>query len=745
MDFLADLTPAQRRAVTHMEGPLLLLAGPGSGKTRVITRRVAHLLHQGVRPWNLLAITFTNKAAQEMRRRVAELVPGQRLWVSTFHSLGAKLLRGYATRLDLDANFTIYDQDDRKQVIKECLGEANLDSTHFSPERIQAAISKAKNLLQTPPQYAKTATDFFGQNVARVYPLYEKRMRERSALDFDDLLVWVARMLTAPETADIRAELDARFQYVLVDEYQDTNLAQYKIVRALSVDHPNLCVVGDPDQSIYRWRGADIRNILEFERDFPDATLIRLEENFRSTAAVLRAAGELIEHNSQRKAKRLVAVHDEGRPVAVVTHGSGYAEADWIAAKIADDVRAGRRRFRDFAVLMRINALSRSVELALMKARVPYQVVRGLAFFERKENKDILGYLRLLMNPKDDLSFLRIVNEPARGIGKTSLEQLKQYAQPRELGLLAAVAEAHRIEALRPKTAKALTDFAQLMRELSALADQPADEVIRQVIDRSGYRKMLLESRDEDDASRLANIEELISAAHQFAREDSANTLQSFLEHISLVSDQDAYNQDQDQVAIMTLHAAKGLEFPVVFIIAVEERMLPHERSKEDPAELEEERRLAFVGMTRAEEELYLTLAKMREFRGQASYIIPSSFLEELPTEGVERVDLAGDRFDSSERYERYLDDDEEDTPIGRSSFQRGQRTAARKSDGFDAPLPPPKDAPRVGTLVRHSAYGVGKVLEISGYGAMRRIKITFSEGVKTFVLDKAALEIVKK
>jgi len=743
MDLLSDLTPDQRQAVTHIDGPLLILAGPGSGKTRVITRRVVYLMQQGVKPWQILAITFTNKAAGEMKRRVEELVPGCRAWISTFHSFGVRILRQYADRLGLERNFTIYDMKDRNQLIKESLAAANVDSAHFTPERIQGAISRAKNQLEGPVEYAQHADDFFAQTVLRVYPIYEKKLRDANALDFDDLLLWVARMLR--QFPDIRAELDARFRYVLIDEYQDTNKAQYEIARHLSVDFPNLCVVGDPDQSIYKFRGSDIRNILDFERDFPAARVITLGHNYRSTRSIIHAADALIRHNTKRKARKLTTENAEGQPVTVLHYGTGGDEADGIAARIKAAVEAGRRRYRDFAIFLRMNALSRAIEAAMIRHRVPYQIVRGLAFFERKENKDILAYLRLLVNPRDDLSFERAVNEPPRGIGKVSLEHLRLHAGQRDMGLLSAAAEVARIPAIKGKAAKGLAEFAAMMAELGQLRDAPAAEVIRAVIDRSGYREMLVSSRDPEDAERLANIEELITAAHEFEAEDGTNTLAAFLEHITLVNDVDDWDEEQDQVSIMTLHAAKGLEFPVVFMPAVEQNILPHERSIQNIDELEEERRLMFVGMTRAEEELYICHAQMREFRGMTLYTIRSPFLDELPPEVKVEGD-GGPSFRAPHDQERWDDEDYEEARY---------RRRARKEFAARTPTAKPKPAAPVpgadyegfakGAVVRHKTYGMGKVLEVSGFGDARKVKVRFAtEGDRTFVIGKAPLEVVK-
>jgi DNA helicase-2/ATP-dependent DNA helicase PcrA len=734
VDLLADLTPAQREAVTHFEGPLLVLAGAGSGKTRVITRRIAYLLQQGVKPYNILAITFTNKAAGEMRQRVEALVPNSRVWISTFHSLGARLLRQYAERLGLGRNFTIYDQTDRNRLVKDALEAADIDNVRFTPERIQAAISRAKNQLLGPEKYAATAGDFFAQTVAHVYPVYEKKLRDANALDFDDLLLWPA--LALKHDAELRAELDARFRFVLIDEYQDTNHAQYAIARGLSVDYPNICVVGDPDQSIYGWRGSDIKNILDFERDFPGARILTLERNYRSTKSILRAASHLIAHNKQRKPKDLITENPVGQPVAVLTFETGLDEAEGIARRIRDAVEGKKRIYRDHAVFLRINALSRALEQAFVRQRVPFQIVKGLAFFERKENRDVLAYLRLLLNPRDDLSFLRIVNEPARGIGKVSLEHLKTYAEPRELSLLAATGEVARLPQIKGKAATGLRDFAQLMRDLTPSLEQPPDEVIRQVLDRSGYRQMLKDSKDAEDQERLANIEEMITAARQFASEDNSRTISDFLENITLASDVDGWDEELDCVSIMTLHSAKGLEFPVVYMAAVEQGLLPHERSLAKESEVEEERRLAFVGMTRAKEELYLCHARLREFRGNTLYAVPSMFLDELPPDGFEALDLSASAGG---------------TPRAIAEWRSGSKVA--ESGWADAGVTPRFAEPKAGDggytkgmTVRHAKYGLGKVTEVSGFGAQRKLKVRFKDaGERTFLVSKAKLEIVAK
>jgi DNA helicase-2/ATP-dependent DNA helicase PcrA len=741
-DMMDRLTPAQREAAEHVDGPLLVLAGPGSGKTRVITTRVAYLIAQGVRPSQILAITFTNKAAGEMKSRVEALLPGTRVWISTFHSFGVRILRQYHDRIGLDRNFTVYDQDDRVRMTKAALAAANLDNLRYTPDTIQHAISKAKNQLLTPAEYSKTAKDFFTQIVSQVYGIYEKKMREANALDFDDLLLWPALALNNNE--ELRADLDSRFKYVLIDEYQDTNKAQYEIARSLAVDNPNICVVGDPDQSIYKWRGSDIRNILDFERDYPAAKVITLRENFRSTKSILQAADSVIAHNEQRKPKTLTTDNGMGQPVGVLLFESGQEEAELVVERIRKSVESGKRKYRDFAILLRMNALTRSLETAFVHQRVPFQIVRGLAFFDRKENKDVLAYLRLLLNPRDDLSFLRAVNEPPRGIGKTSLEHLQGYAEPREMNLLAAAAEVDKIPAIRGKAATGLKSFVLIMQELRQLVETATpDEVIRQVLDRSGYRRMLLETDDSEDQERLANVEELITAAHQFHTEDTSRTLGDFLENITLASDVDGWDEDQDCVSVMTLHSAKGLEFPVVYLLAAEQGILPHERSMQRDDDVEEERRLAFVGMTRAKEELYLTYCRLREFRGQTLYAMPSMFLSELPHEGIEEIDLSSSANRSPDKWRNST------TTASKGWYETGvfnRPTAAAAAPATTSATATAGGAFEEGMMVHHDAYGVGKIMSISGNGALRKIKIRFAQGgERTFLADKAKLSIVKK
>jgi DNA helicase-2/ATP-dependent DNA helicase PcrA len=752
MDLLADLTPAQREAVTHVEGPLLVLAGAGSGKTRVITRRVGHLLFQGIAGQKILALTFTNKAAGEMRERIATLAPDAGVWVGTFHSLCARLLRTYGPLLKLDRGFTIYDQADRVRVIKQVLESLELDSTTVTPDRIEAAISRAKNDLVTPDLLAQRSRDHVDAIVAKVYRAYQARLRESSAVDFDDLLVHLVTILK--EHRDVRAELDRRFRYILVDEYQDTNLAQYAIVRALSVDHPNLCATGDPDQSIYGWRGANLGNILEFERDFPGCRVVKLERNYRSTKNILQAADHLIRFNSRRKAKGLTTENPGGQPVELALYENEVEEARGVVSKIIELVHEGTYTCREIAVFCRVTALTRNFEAALRAAKIPYQVVGGMSFYERQEIKDVLAYLCLVVNPKDDIAFRRVVNVPPRGVGKTSLELLTQRARALELPLLAIARQAPSVPGLKDKAQRGLRDLVLLVDELSAVRDHTAEEAIRMLLKLSGYHDFLASQGKEtgEAGERLANVDELISAAREFDRENPGASVLDFMENISLASAVDRWKDEAGAVTLMTLHAAKGLEFPVVFIVGLEQGLLPHSRASESPGEMEEERRLLFVGITRAERELYLSHCRVREFRGQRLTCIPSTFVRELPREALVVRDLSAA---SRAPLQRSLGwGRNEPAPPARPSGEAEAvmfrlTTAAALAKMEAGASPPPNGQPnlddfRPGVLVCHPQFGLGRITAIDGAGPNRKGRVAFAiHGEKSFILAKSPLRPV--
>lgn len=761
-ELLENLTPAQQAAVEHIDGPLLILAGPGSGKTRVVTHRIAYLLRHGIPARQILALTFTNKAADEMKSRVERLAPGERVWIGTFHRFCARLLREYAPLVGLRENYTIYDTGDSLAALRRALDELNIDPGHFTPQQLAAGISWAKNNLISAEQYTARPGHPLGSVVAKVYPAYQRRLLNSSAVDFDDLLLHVALLLR--NHPELRRTLDARYRYILVDEYQDTNLAQYAIVRALSVDYPNLSVTGDPDQSIYGWRGANLSNILEFEKDFPNVKVVRLEQNYRSTKRILSVAAELISHNKRRKEKGLFTENAEGRPVRFVSYPSGHDEAEHIAAQIAEAIRAGRRRPRDFAVFYRTNALSRGLEFALRSAGIPYQMVNGVEFYQRKEIKDVLGYLLLLANPRDDQAFLRVVNTPPRGIGKTSLERLTSHADRKGLTLLEAARESGLIEALPKKAAVSVAKFVSLFDRLGEVAMRPVEEILGLVLSESGYSEHLQDSGLEEDQERLANIEELLTAAREFDElSPGEGHLEEFLEQVCLVNDTDAWEDSDDRVTLMTLHASKGLEFPVVFLIAVEEGLLPHERSKEKPEQLEEERRLLFVGITRAMEELQLSLARYRDFRGQRKMSVPSAFLLELPFDELEasEASLAESVAAATADHDDFEPHVEHEEPVWSHppeefSFEQARspqrqigaalKTAAEMASGAVSPAGVSPDVFCQGMIVRHPEYGLGKIVALSGVGARRMATVAFtsSAGEKKFVLGQSPLRPLK-
>lgn len=740
MDLLADLTAPQRQAVTHKDGALLVLAGAGSGKTRVITRRVAYLMKEGVAGKNILALTFTNKAAGEMRQRIEAASPDSKVWVGTFHGLCARLLRQYSTLVGIDRNFTIYDQADRLRAVKQVMNQLDLANISVSPEKVEGAISRAKNELLTPEAYARRGGDHVAAVTSKVYGPYQNRLRESSAVDFDDLLVHLVTILKAHP--DVRADLDRRFRYVLVDEYQDTNRAQYAIVRAFSVDHPNLCVTGDPDQSIYGWRGADMSNILEFEKDFPGCKVVKLEQNYRSTKNILQAADHLIRHNHRRKAKSLLTDNPRGMLVELTIYPTETEEAQGVAGTIVSKVREGEYGFGDVAVFCRVTALTRKIELAFRAARIPYQVVGGMSFYERQEVKDVLAYLSLMANPKDDLAFLRVVNLPPRGVGETSLEKLSDRAKALELPMLAMARQAAAVPGLKDRAIAALRDFAMLMDELIELREHTAEEVLRRLQTLSGYRDFLkLDAKGGDE--RLANVDELISAAREFDREHPGTTVVDFMEEVTLSSAVDRWKDEGGSVTLMTLHAAKGLEFPLVFIVGLEQGLLPHSRANESDDEMEEERRLLFVGITRAERELFLSHCRVREFRGQRQVTIPSRFLSELPEEVLNLRDLSDSSGFSTFPAPRKFEPRPTVPPT--SGFRL---TTAAALGGALAAASTPTDLNvfKPGVNVMHPEYGLGRIIAIDGAGPDRKGRVAFAVGgERTFVLAKSPLRALSK
>ena len=741
---------ARRR---HLHGLLLILAGPGSGKTRVVTHRIAWLLDQGVSARQILAMTFTNKAADEMRNRVERLAGRQPVWLGTFHRFCARLLREHAQLTGLGENYTIYDTEDALRTLRRVLDRMKIDLAGLSPQAIAKTISWAKNNLIPPEKYQPHSHSMVGEATRKVYPAYQAQLRTSNAADFDDLLMHVATLLR--ENPEVRAALDRQYRFILVDEYQDTNLAQYAIVRALSIDHPNLAVTGDPDQSIYGWRGANLNNILDFEKDFPDVRVVRLEQNYRSTKRILRVAAELIAHNVHRKQKDLFTENGQGRPVRLITYPTHKDEAEQIAAQIAAEIHSGRRRPRDFAVFYRINALSRSLEFALRELGVPYQMINGLEFFRRKEIKDVLAYLHLLNNPQDEVALLRVINTPRRGIGKTTIERLADYAIRSGITLLEAARQAREVPNLSGRAATLVGKFAALFDRLVAAVDGPIEEIIGLVLSETGYQEQLRNSESEEDEQRLANIEELLTVARDFDERHDADgsegrcadgRLEAFLEESSLVNDTDGWEDEVDRVTLMTLHASEGLEFPVVYLVAVEEGLLPHERSRQDPLQLEEERRLTFVGITRAQEELQLSMARYRDFRGKRAMTIPSHFLMELPREEMDLEAPIGNEYLAAEPayIEPVLSRPQPARPSRGITPTRLSTAAELAAGGEPSPAVAP-DEFHQGMLVRHPKYGLGRIVALSGAGDGRKATVNFasSAGRKKFALGASPLRPV--
>ena len=748
---LEGLTPPQREAVLHQEGPLLMLAGPGSGKTRVVTHRIAHLIESGVSPTEIVALTFTNKAAEEMQDRLRMLVGDAPVWLGTFHRFCARLLRRYASLVGLSESFSIYDTSDSARALQATLDALDLDTVHFSVERIAAEISRAKNALVTADRFQARGGRPIDTILAKVYPAYQEYLLNSAAVDFDDLLLHVAELLqTEPE---LRRQLDARYKYILVDEYQDTNRPQYFIVKGLSVDHPNLAVTGDPDQSIYGWRGADLANILEFERDFATqgVRVVRLEENWRSTKRILRVAETLIAHNRNRKAKDLYTNNEQGQLVRLATYATPRDEADSIAGRISSEIESGRRNAGDFAVFYRVNALSRSVEAALRNAGIAYQMVHGLEFFKRKEIKDCLAYLRLINNPRDDVALLRIINTPPRQIGAKTVQRLQEQAVRQGETLWEAARVCGLNRSIAKRSAARVAEFVALMDGLRTLACEPVDRIFAAVLEETAYREWLSESEVVADQERTANIEELLNATTEFEDQSvGAGGLQAFLEQVALVSDADDWDGQGDKVSLMTLHAAKGLEFPSVFIIGCEEGLLPHERSRDEPAQLEEERRLMFVGITRAQQELQLSLTISRDTRGLRRITVPSSFLMELPRQELEFVDAALPSYQASqevavESVPRQVLRPSSTKPaslttaanlIGETNEeQRSSEAALAKADDFHP-----------GMAVVHPEYQLGKVIAVTGRGKRRTATVAFATaGEKKFVIAQSSLRPARR
>jgi len=723
---LDGLNREQQQAVQHTEGPLLILAGAGSGKTKVLTVRIAYLLAQGVNPYEILAITFTNKAAKEMKSRVEGLVGdvANRIWLSTFHSFCAKFLRFELDNfLGYNSNFTIYDTSDSQVVIKAALKALNLDDKYYPVGAIISAISDAKNKLMFASDYRKQARDFYQQKVADVYEYYERELRKNNALDFDDLLLVAVKLLQS--NAAVLDKYSKRFKYVMIDEYQDTNHAQYLLAYLLSSHWKNIAVVGDADQSIYAWRGADIQNILDFEKDYPNCTSIKLEQNYRSTKIILDAANAVIDNNEGRPEKNLWTDKVEGAKIQHFTAQSEHEEAAFIGDTIVKKHDIHGVPYGDMAILYRTNAQSRVLEEALIKRALPYTMVGGTKFYDRKEIKDVLAYLRVLYNPFDDLSLLRIINVPKRSIGATTVSKLQDYARENGTSLFMTLTQLHLVDTIKGKTKEKLEEFGILIFTLVAeMDDKSVLDILEAILDRTGYLAQLEESTDPQDQARAENIGELLSVAKDFQDTNPTGTVEDFLEQVALVNDVDSFEQEESKVTLMTLHAAKGLEFPIVFLGGLEEGLFPHSRTLMNPEEIEEERRLAYVGITRAEKELYISNATTRTVFGRTSSYLPSRFIDEIPAELVDSL-----------RAKRRIPDDIKPTVPRHMSVASRPVTKPIIRNEVIADW-------KVGDTAIHSKWGNGKVVNVSGEGAGMKLTIEFpTQGVRVVMAKFAPVK----
>ncbi|PAD39555.1 DNA helicase PcrA [Terribacillus sp. 7520-G] len=730
-DLINGLNKEQAEAVQHTEGPLLIMAGAGSGKTRVLTNRIAYLLgEKEVSPRSILAITFTNKAAREMRERVHKLVgeEGSQIWVSTFHSMCVRILRRDIDRIGYNSNFSILDTSDQLSVIKQALKRLNLDPKQYDPRAMLGAISSAKNELITPEQYSKEAGSVYERKVAEVFDLYQKTLRRNQSLDFDDLIMQTIQLFD--RVPEVLQYYQRRFQYIHVDEYQDTNHAQYRLVNQLASRYKNLCVVGDSDQSIYRWRGADITNILSFEKDYPNAKVVMLEQNYRSTKTILDAANKVIANNTGRKPKNLWTDNADGAKLRYYEAATERDEALYVTEKIEEMVmKEKKRHYRDIAILYRTNAQSRSIEETFVKAGVPYQMIGGTKFYDRKEIKDMLAYLRLIANPDDDISFERVVNEPKRGIGKTSIEKLQAYANEHELSLFETLKEVD-FTGVSAKAANALSEFGTMISNWSNQMEfLTATDMVEQVLEGSGYEEMLKAERSIESQSRLENLEEFKTVTKNFEQTSEDKSLVAFLTDLALIADIDSMDDDpssDDKVVLMTLHGAKGLEFPVVFLIGMEENVFPHSRSQMDETEMEEERRLAYVGITRAEEELFLTNAKMRTLFGRTNMNPVSRFIGEIPNELLEGMQ------------------ETKQNPFGLQSRRQQPKPQEQKRI---VRKPKPKSGADAlgwspGDKAVHKKWGEGTVVKVNGEGEAMELDIAFPApvGIKRLLASFAPI-----
>ncbi len=757
------LNPQQRKAAETLNGPVLILAGAGSGKTRALTYRVANLIDSGVEPWRILAITFTNKAAREMQERIVNLVgdKAEDVWVSTFHSMCAKILRRDIEKLGYKRSFSIYDEDDQKSVLKNTLKTLDIDDKAFTIRELKVIISDAKNHLQTPDEwFMESAKDFRSQQIHDIFTEYEKRLRSANALDFDDLLMRTLELFTGHPP--VLQSYQQRFSHVLVDEYQDTNFAQYQLVKLLTQESRNLCVVGDDDQSIYSWRGADVRNILDFEKDFPEATVIKLEQNYRSTGNILDAANQVIRNNQERKIKKLWTDAKEGELISLFCAGDEREEAAWICDRI-QQLQLSGEQYSDIAVLYRTNAQSRVLEEMLMRAGIPYRVFGGLRFYDRKEIKDIIAYLRCIVNPSDDISLRRIINQPKRSIGESTIRELLKFSQENEIPLYSALMDVPDTLSARPR--KCVREFGELMSELVAQHENISlSEFVKLLIEKTGLRTQYEKDLSDEAKTRLENMDEFLGAVYEFEQAADEPTLSNYLENVALITDLDQAEASTKHVTLMTVHSSKGLEFHTVFMAGLEEGIFPSGRSIMDDGRLEEERRLAYVAITRAKENLYISYATQRMLYNQLNMNALSRFVDEIPKQLIDDAWIA-------KREQSFPEDEARPQPMRRQAEKKvpekmvkfgvpkvvthgagiGAKSAALGIKGVKKGFTPSAAAGvpasalaslfKVGDRVMHKKFGEGNVMDIHGKGSDARIVISFAAyGVKEFALSIAPI-----
>ena len=743
-DIIEKLNPAQREAVENTEGPVLILAGAGSGKTRVLTTRIGYLMEEkNVKAENILAITFTNKAANEMRERVEETLEGtdtKEMWITTFHSCCVRILRKSINKIGYNRSFVIYDSPDQITLIKDCMRELDISDKAFDPKYVLSCISNAKDKLYSPKKYMQlNEGDISKTKIGEIYALYQDRLKRNSALDFDDLIMKTVELFN--ECPDILDFYRNKFRYIMVDEYQDTSKAQYELIKLLAKQHQNICVVGDDDQSIYGWRGADIRNILEFERDYDNVKIVKLEQNYRSTQVILDAANHVIANNTERKRKKLWSDKKEGQLIKIQLAENEIEEGDFISNTINYMRRYEDRQYKDFAVLYRANAQARSVEDALNRAGIPYNIYGGIKFYERKEIKDIIAYLRVIQNPQDDISLKRIINVPRRGIGLRTIEKIEDRASLKEESIYSVLIDIEDNSDISRKARASISEFVDLMSTLRSFTDvYTVSQVIEKILDVTGYKDELLKEKNNEGEDRLENLQELISVALEFESGSEDKSLEAFLTSIALNAEPSDDEEQEDRVSLMTIHSSKGLEFPVVFLAGMEEKIFPIARAIQSmrDSDIEEERRLCYVGITRAKEELFLTLTRKRTLYGRTNPSVASRFIEELPKECIERLNKEQKELSFSKANYNILDKYTQKYKMNNmnrmAAAKKAQATIKNTSNESNI------DDLKLGSKVHHPKFGLGTVVALKGPD----VTIAFdNQGIKTINKEYTTLDLV--